>query len=48
MKINKTNSVEVTYVSPSTNIITLSNEGVLCGSGLSIEDWSYDEDVLEC
>lgn len=48
MKIDNSNSVECVYVTPSTNFITLNSEGILCGSGVTIEDWGSDGDPLAC
>ena len=48
MKINSSNSVESVYISPSTKVVALNNEGLLCGSGISIDDWVEDNDPLTC
>ncbi len=40
-------SEKETYVSPSVRSIDIVSEGVLCSSGVDINDWGKDEDILE-
>ncbi len=47
MKYKTIESMKAVYVSPSTKVIDIASEGVLCASGLDINDWEKDEDVLE-
>lgn len=38
---------EQTYVAPSLNILDVHSEGVLCQSGLTIDDWIEDDELLD-
>ncbi len=35
------------YEAPMARVIDVVSEGVLCSSGLDINDWEKDDDVLE-
>ncbi len=36
-----------TYVAPAVCVVDIVSEGVLCASGLDINDWEKDDDVLD-
>lgn len=36
-----------TYYAPAVRVIDIQNEGVLCESGVGIEDWEKDDEVLD-
>ncbi len=35
------------YVTPSVKVVDIVSEGVLCASGVDINDWQKDEDILD-
>ncbi len=35
------------YVSPSVRVVDFVSEGVLCSSGIDIDDWEWDDDFLD-
>ena len=35
------------YESPAVNVLDVMSEGVLCASGLGIQDWETDDETLE-
>lgn len=38
---------EQRYEAPSVNILDIKVEGVLCESGISINDWENDDELLD-
>lgn len=36
-----------TYETPAVRVVDIQSEGVLCGSGVGIQDWEKDEEVLD-
>ena len=38
---------EQRYVAPSVSILDVQVEGVLCESGISINDWENDDELLD-
>ena len=38
---------EHVYVAPSLSILDVHSEGVLCQSGLTIDDWTEDDELLD-
>lgn len=47
MKINiKTNCPEG-YAAPAVSILDVQVEGVLCESGITIDDWGKDDELLD-
>lgn len=47
MKLKELNPCGQIYVSPSVNILDIQAEGVLCESGISINDWENDDELLD-
>ncbi len=37
----------VAYEAPAVRVIDVVSEGVLCASGVDINDWEKDDDILE-
>lgn len=35
------------YDAPAVRVIDIQNEGVLCESGVGIEDWEKDDEILD-
>ena len=35
------------YVAPVIRVVDIQNEGILCSSGVDINDWERDEDILD-
>lgn len=38
---------ESAYETPSASIIDIQAEGVLCGSGIDIDNWKHDDEILD-
>lgn len=36
-----------TYLTPVARVVDIVSEGVLCSSGVDINDWERDDDVLD-
>ena len=47
MKLKELNPCGQIYVFPSVNILDVQVEGVLCESGISINDWENDDELLD-
>ncbi len=47
MKQTKFNFSSRGYESPAVNVLDVMSEGVLCASGLGIQDWETDDETLE-
>ncbi len=47
MKINILTNCKETYVSPAVDVVDVQVEGVLCESGISIEKWENDDELLD-
>ena len=35
------------YAAPVIRVVAIQNEGLLCSSGVDINDWERDEDILD-
>ncbi len=44
---SKRDYLKASYVSPSAKVIDIISEGVLCASGVDINDWEQDKDILD-
>lgn len=40
-------SSQEAYMTPMIRVVDIQSEGVLCSSGVDINDWERDEDVLD-
>lgn len=40
-------SGQETYSAPMIRVVDIQSEGVLCSSGVDINDWERDEDILD-
>ena len=47
MKIHIKTNCQERYVSPVVNVVDVQVEGVLCESGITIEDWENDDELLD-
>ncbi len=47
MELSNRISMREEYVSPSSKVMSIACEGVLCSSGVDINDWEKDDDVLD-
>ena len=47
MKIKIQNNCTEGYVAPAMDIVDVLVEGVLCESGVTIEDWENDDELLD-
>lgn len=47
MKLKELNPYGQIYISPSVDILEVRVEGVLCESGISINDWENDDELLD-
>lgn len=47
VKVSANLSYPETYSSPEVKIVDVVSEGVLCSSGVGINDWERDDDVLD-
>jgi len=47
IKVSANLSYPETYSSPEVKIVDVVSEGVLCSSGVGINDWERDDDVLD-
>ncbi len=47
MKQTNFNISSCGYESPAVNVLDIMSEGVLCASGVGIQDWETDDEMLE-
>lgn len=47
MKIKIQSNCTEGYVAPAMDILDVQVEGVLCESGITIEDWENDDELLD-
>lgn len=40
-------SLQQAYAAPMIRVVDIQNEGLLCSSGVDINDWERDEDILD-